>query len=166
MQPHNKHTSHEQHAAQGHPMKHQKPYGRLALMAVLSFISMYVLMYAMVNTFANVLPNVNQVYMAGLMTMPMILIELVVMGAMYMNRRTNAMVVAGLALFFWFIRQQTLVTDRQFLKSMIPHHSAAILMCQEADITDPELKKLCDEIVTGQQREIEQMEAKLKELDK
>ncbi len=135
-------------------------------MAVLSFISMYVLMYAMVNTFANVLPNVNQVYMAGLMTMPMILIELVVMGAMYMNRRTNAMVVAGLALFFWFIRQQTLVTDRQFLKSMIPHHSAAILMCQEADITDPELKKLCDEIVTGQQREIEQMEAKLKELDK
>ena len=105
---------------------------------------MYVLMYAIVDTFANVLPNVNQVYMAGLMTMPIILIELGVMVAMYMNRRTNALVVAGsivsLALFFWFIREQTLVTDRQFLKSMIPHHSAAILMCQEADITDPELK--------------------------
>lgn len=150
-------------------MKDQKPYGRLALMAVLSFISMYVLMYAMVDTFANVLPNVNQVYMAGLMTMPMILIELGVMGAMYMNRRTNALVVAGsvagLALFFWFIRQQTLVTDRQFVKSMIPHHSAAILMCKEADITDPELKKLCDEIVTGQQREIAQMKARLKEME-
>lgn len=31
---------------------------------------------------------------------------------------------------------------------------------------DPVLKKLCDDIVTSQQREIEQMKAKLQELDK
>lgn len=37
-------------------------YGRLLPMAVLSFISMYALMYAMVDRFANVFMNLNQVY--------------------------------------------------------------------------------------------------------
>jgi hypothetical protein len=58
-------------------------YGRLAFMAVLSFLSMYVLMYAMVNTLDNAQPNLNQAYMAGLMTAPMMIIELALMGAMY-----------------------------------------------------------------------------------
>jgi uncharacterized protein (DUF305 family) len=48
---------------------------------------------------------------------------------------------------------------------MIPHHSGAILMCQQADIHDPEIKKLCESIVVGQQQEIEQMKAKLKEIE-
>lgn len=45
-------------------------------MTTLSFLSMYILMYMMVNEFANVYPNLNQLYMAALMTMPMIFIEL------------------------------------------------------------------------------------------
>ena len=53
-----------------------KPYGRLLIMALLSFVSMYVLMYAMVNAFANVFSSLNQFYMAGLMTAPMVIIEL------------------------------------------------------------------------------------------
>ncbi|OWP36679.1 DUF305 domain-containing protein, partial [Klebsiella aerogenes] len=40
----------------------------------------------------------------------------------------------------------------------IPHHSRAILVCQEADITDPEIVQLCDDIVEAQQEEIAQME--------
>ncbi|WP_156466940.1 MULTISPECIES: hypothetical protein [unclassified Phenylobacterium] len=44
-----------------------KHYGRLALMSVLHFGAMFVLMYAMVDAVGNALPNVNQVYMAGLM---------------------------------------------------------------------------------------------------
>lgn len=132
------------HTADPHPHSIPgNPYPKLLLMGVLSFISMYVLMYAMVNTFSNVLPNVNQFYMAGLMTMPMLIIEVLLMRAMYPNRRANALVVAGsavlLVVFFFFIRRQTGVSDRQFLKSMIPHHSAAILMCQEANIQDPEI---------------------------
>ncbi len=47
---------------------------------------------------------------------------------------------------------------------MIPHHSGAILMCREATISDPELKALCQEIIVGQQREIDQMTAKLSQL--
>jgi hypothetical protein len=52
-----------------------RPYGRLLLMALLSFASMYVLMYAMVDRASNALPNLNQAYMAGLVTAPMVCIE-------------------------------------------------------------------------------------------
>jgi uncharacterized protein (DUF305 family) len=146
------------------------PYGRLLLMALLSFVAMYVLMYAMVNTLSNVYMNLNQFYMAGLMAAPMVVIELALMAAMYNDRKRNAaiMVVSLLALgVFWlFIRQQTAITDRQFLRSMIPHHAGAILMCEEAPIRDPEIKQLCGAIVSSQQAEIDQMKAKLKELEK
>src|SRR5687768_11923535 len=51
----------------GAPMK-EHHYRDLLIMAVLSFVSMYVLMYAMVDRFGHMYSNVNQVYMAGLMT--------------------------------------------------------------------------------------------------
>jgi uncharacterized protein (DUF305 family) len=60
----------------------------------------------------------------------------------------------------------TAVGEKEFLKSMIPHHAGAILMCEGADITDPEIKELCKAIHSSQQQEIDQMKAKLKELDK
>ncbi|MDP3682089.1 MAG: DUF305 domain-containing protein [Flavobacterium sp.] len=145
-------------------------YKKLAIMIVLSFIAMYILMYSMVDVFANVIPNINQFYMAGLMTMPMLIIELLVMGSMYGNKKLNiSLLVTGfiaLILFFAGIRQQTAVGDKEFLKSMIPHHAAAILMGKESSVTDPEIKELIKNIITSQQAEIEQMKAKLKELDK
>jgi uncharacterized protein (DUF305 family) len=130
---------------------------------------MYALMYAMVDAFGNVYNSLNQVYMAGLMTAPMIAIELVVMRGMYQDKRRNGLIlggaiVAGVA-FFAFIRWQTQVTDRQFLRSMIPHHAGAILMCEQAPIRDPEIKKLCGDIIKGQQAEIDQMKAKLRQLN-
>ena len=145
-------------------------YGRLLIMAVLSFLSMYVLMYAMVNTFANVYANLNQVYMAGLMAAPMVVIELGLMGAMYSDRKRNIAIAAvslvALGAFWIFIRQQSAITDRQFLRSMIPHHAGAILMCEKAPTRDPETKKLCEAIVSSQQSEIDQMKAKLAELER
>ncbi len=59
------------------------------------------------------------------------------------------------------MRTQGLVGDRQFLRSMIPHHSGAILMCEQASIRDPELKSLCGNIITSQKQEIDQMKAML-----
>lgn len=144
-------------------------YAKLLAMAVLSFASMYVLMYAMVDTLANVYPNVNQFYMAGLMTAPMLSIELALMGMMYTNKRLNALIVAISAIalvgFFVAIRSQAAVGDKQFLKSMIPHHASAILMCRKSPIRDEEIQKLCKKIVAGQQLEIDQMKRKLQEID-
>lgn len=145
-------------------------YGRLGGMAVLSFLAMYMLMYAMVNRFANVYANLNQFYMAGLMAAPMVVIELALMGAMYSDRRKNVLIMAvslvALIAFWLFIRQQTAITDRQFLRSMIPHHAGATLMCEEARIQAAEIKKLCAAIVSSQRSEIDQMKAILAELEK
>lgn len=144
-------------------------YRRLLLMTALSFIAMYALMYAMVDRLENVHPNFNQFYMAGLMAAAMVVIELLVMGGMYPNKKGNVIVIAAsfiaLAAFWTFTRKQTAIDDRQFLKSMIPHHAGAILMCNEAQITDAEIRKLCRGIVLGQQQEIDLMKRKLRELE-
>lgn len=135
-------------------------------MVVLSFVAMYILMYAMVDRLDNVLPNINQFYMAGLMTSAMVVIEIAIMSMMYHNRKLNIIIIvlSLLALIGCYagIREQVGVSDKQFLKSMIPHHAAAILMCKSADLSDPEIKQLCNEIIAGQQTEIDQMQAKLK----
>ena len=145
-------------------------YPRFLVMIGLHFIAMYILMYSMVNVISNVLNSVNQVYMAALMTASMVLIELPLMISMYKSTRLNAVIIAiGTVIFigsFLGIRQQTAVSDRQFLRSMIPHHAGAILMCQEASLQDPEIKALCRNIVASQQSEIEQMKAKLDELSR
>jgi len=145
-------------------------YGRLYLMAALSLISMYILMYAMVDVIGNVYLNFNQFYMAGLMTAPMIVIELALMSAMYPDKRRNALIMAGSLIaalgFFLLIRQQTAISDKQFLRSMIPHHGGAILMCEHASLQDPEITALCQDILSSQQEQIDWMRAKLEALQK
>ena len=144
-------------------------YARFGLMVGLSFLAMYVLMYAMVNTFYNAIPNTNQFYMAGLMTAPMIVLEMLFMGSMYPNKKANAVVVTLglilLALFWLLIRYQVAISDRQFLKSMIPHHAGAILMCDNALLRDSDIKTLCTGIVSSQRGEIELMKRKLEQLE-
>jgi hypothetical protein len=155
-----------EHSVHHTSSKKSAHYGRLLLMIVLSFISMYIFMYAMVNRLENVYPNFNQFYMAGLMTAPMLILELVLMGSMYQNKRLNGLLIAigiGAGLLFWvLIRQQTAIDDRQFLKSMIPHHAGAILMCEESPSRNPEILRLCREIVASQRAEIAEMKGLLR----
>ncbi len=130
-------------------------YLRFAAMILASFAAMYVLMYAMVNAVENALPNNNQLFMAGLMAAAMAIVELAIMGGMYPNKKLNLALV-GVSILalagFWFgLRGQVAISDRQFLKSMIPHHAGAILMCSEAAIQDVEIAQLCKSIVSSQQ---------------
>lgn len=87
---------------------------------------------------------------------------------MFPSRRLNmvlataAVVVFGASLFA--MRSQALIGNEEFLRSMIPHHSGAILMCQEASITDPEIVDLCEQIVSSQRQEIAQMQSILERL--
>ena len=148
-------------------MDHSKPsksaYGMLALNLILSGIVMYLVMFSMIDGWADFRNNINMGYMAVTMVAPMAIIMLATMGGMYGNRALNLVLYALFAVLFLgaflAIRGQTLVDDRQFISSMIPHHSGAILMCRKAQLEDPELQTLCDEIQAGQRREIEQMEA-------
>jgi hypothetical protein len=153
------------HNETSHNGNHGGMYGRLWAMAALSYVSMYILMYAMVDALPNIFNNLNQVYMAGLMAAPMVVIEVLLMGKMYPNKKLNAAAIfASLVFGFacWIgIRAQVGIGDTQFLRSMIPHHAGAILMCNEADLEDPEILELCEGIKAGQQSEIDFMKRKL-----
>ncbi len=156
--------------SKAHEMK-QMPmhWNRLLLMAGLHYIAMFILMYAMVDRFDNIFINLNQAYMAAIMTTPMLLIEIWLMGSMYADKRILATIAAGSVLVFAaafiFIRQQTGIGDKEFLRSMISHHASAILMCEKAAIEDAEVRELCANIESSQQDQIEFMKAKLQELD-
>ena len=90
-------------------------------------------------------------------------VMLLTMKDMYADKRINLMLYALFAIAlvgsFIAIREQSLVGDRQFLRSMIPHHSGAILMCEKAQLRDAEVRELCGQIVQAQKEEIAQMKA-------
>jgi hypothetical protein len=146
-----------------------KPYLRLLEALSISYVVMLVSMFSRVNVLSNVFLSLNQVYMAGLMVAPMLLIMLTVMSSMFKNKRLNAVLfVAGVVLtgLFWLlVRTQAGVGNRQFLRSMIPHHAGAILVCKEASLTDPRIEQLCREIIASQEREIRQMKTLMENAD-
>ncbi len=92
------------------------------------------------------------------------------MSKMYTNKKKNtAIVVSAIVIFvtaFTCLRNQTFISDKEYMQAMIPHHSSAIMTSKHAAIKDPELRKLADSIIASQQREIEQMKGILKRLDK
>lgn len=136
-------------------------YGMLALNLLISAFVMYLVMFSMIDTRAEFFNNLNMFYMALTMVAPMAILMLWMMQSMYPNKRLNVALYALFAVLFIgafaATRFQTLVGDKQFLRSMIPHHSGAILMCREAEISDAEIAGLCANIIKSQREEIEQM---------
>jgi len=61
--------------------------------------------------------------------------------------------------------QKPIVGDILWMKAMIPHHSIAILTSERAAIKDPEVKKLAEDIIKAQRKEIEGMKAMIKRLE-
>ena len=142
-------------------------YKRFAIMAIAMFVAMYLIMYAMIDGLNNLIPNVNNLYMTLLMISAMLLIELWIMKGMYENKKINLGIIiisAAIGIFSWFgIREQIAVGDKEFVKGMIPHHAAAVLMSEKATLTDPELIQLQKNILKTQNEEIQFMKRKLKE---
>jgi hypothetical protein len=160
---------HAEHAVESHGgHEDQHAYKALLIELLIDFIIMYLVMYTMIATLDHFHFNLNNVYMTLMMVTPMAVVMLVTMRSMFKSRRINIAIVAGaaavFALSFAGMRTQAAVGDKEFLRSMIPHHSGAILMCHRASISDPEIVSLCKDIVRSQQAEIEQMEAILKRL--
>ena len=144
-------------------------YLKLGLMTLISFIAMYFLMYQMINSSGDFNFSINQIWMAGSMATAMIAIELIVMAEMYKTALIrNIFIGIGIIatiMLVLFTRYQVAIDDKDSLRSMIPHHSGAILMCSNPKLSDPEIKKLCGEIIESQQREIDEMNAIKTRLD-
>lgn len=119
--------------------------------------------HALIASFDHFYLNINRVYMASLMALPMVMVMLCVMRKMYTNGALNTALYAGAGaaflLIFWLMRTQTPVGNEQFLRSMIPHHSSAIVMCEQGNLTDAAILTLCDQIVKAQRDAIAQMQA-------
>lgn len=137
-------------------------YAKLAAIISVNAVVMFFLTYVTIDTLDHFHFNVNRIYMALLMVAPMVVLMLFAMRSMFQAKTLNLVLYAGFALLFvvifGFVRTQTGVGDEQFLRAMIPHHSGAILMCQESNITDREILDLCVQIVEAQKEEIAEME--------
>lgn len=136
-------------------------YMMLAVNFLLGLIVMYLAMFTMVDGWHDFHNNINMLYMALTMAAPMGIIMLATMSGMYPRRGLNVVLYFGFAILclasLAATRTQALVGDQQFIASMIPHHSGAILMCRESRLTNQELIQLCDGIVRAQRDEIERM---------
>lgn len=145
-------------------------YWRFAAMIATSTVVMFSLMY--LNTYAqeHVLWSETRLWMAFVMGACMAIIMLGFMLSMYQNKVLNIAIFCGAAIVFaialWLVRSQATIDDSEYMKAMIPHHSIAIMTSERAQITDPRVRKLADEIIETQRREIAEMKYLIGELDK
>lgn len=143
------HETTSQHSRGNHG-SHGRPYLMFWLNMLLGLAVMYLVMFSMIDGWIDFRNNLNMFYMAVTMWAPMGIFMLATMPGMFPERRVNIALYVAFALLtagsFWATRSQAMIDDRQFIASMIPHHSGAILMCREASLSDPELVSLCETI--------------------
>lgn len=136
-------------------------YTKFVLMLLLSFIAMYITMYFNTYEIDHVYFSLTRFYMACLGISAMAVIMLLFMLNMYKNKKKNIAIILGSIILFssalTLVRTQTPIGDILYMKAMIPHHSIAILTSKRADIKDPEVRKLADEIIKAQEKEIAEM---------
>jgi hypothetical protein len=136
-------------------------YIRFGLMILTSTMVMFVLMYLNTYAWEHVFFSETRTYMAIMMGATMAIIMLAYMLGMYSNKALNVAIFAGAAVVFavslWLVRSQVTVSGPSYMRAMIPHHSIAIMTSERARIDDPRVRKLADEIIEAQRREIAEM---------
>lgn len=144
------------------------PYIKFSLMILTSTVVMYIMMYFNTYQWEHVYFSETRAYMALYMGAGMAVIMLVFMGNMYKKTKLNLMIYGLSVLMFavgiWGVRSQATVDQVDWMQAMIPHHSIAILTSSRADIEDPRVQKLADDIIEAQKREIAEMQALIEAL--
>lgn len=136
-------------------------YSRFFAMIATSTIVMFALMYLNTYLLSHIFFSETRAYMAILMGAAMAIVMLGFMFSMYPNKTANITIFACSALVFatalWLVRSQITVGEVSYMRAMIPHHSIAIMTSERADISDPRVRKLADEIISAQEKEIAEM---------
>jgi peptidoglycan/LPS O-acetylase OafA/YrhL len=144
-------------------------YAKFIWMLLGSFIAMYITMYFNTYETDHVYFSLTRFYMSCLGISAMAVIMLLFMLNMYRNKKKNIAIILGSLILFvsalTLVRTQTPISDVLYMKAMIPHHSIAILTSKRADIKDPEVRFLADEIIKAQEKEIAEMKAYIKRLE-
>lgn len=160
----------QQHGNQHEHSMKMGNYGRFWAMVGTSTAIGWLAMYLNTYQLDHVFFSWNRVFMAMIMGGVMTAVMMLFMWKMYPRKRVNyavlvvaaALLVAGLGL----MRSQATVADVAYMRSMIPHHSIAVLTSSRARIEDPRVRKLADQIIESQQREILEMKQLVGELDR
>ncbi len=138
-------------------------------MVLTATVIMYGLMYLNTYEWDHVFFSQTRLFMTLIMGAVMAIVMLLFMRNMYTNKRTNTGIIVGsLILFvlsFWLVRSQTTVADVSYMRAMIPHHSIAILTSERANIKDPRVREIADQIIEAQVREIAEMKELLADLE-
>ena len=136
-------------------------WGRFFAMIATSTFIMFFLMYHLIYTLDHAMFSINRFLASLVMGCVMIVVMLSFMWSMYKGKVAKIAIPTVAALAFVSLlllnRNQTIVTDVSFMKSMIPHHSIAINNAMKAAISDPRVRKLADGIIESQVREIAEM---------
>ena len=144
-------------------------YKRFLAMVATSTVVMFGHMYTTVYTLDHVWFSQTKLWMALYMGGTMAIIMLSFMWSMYGDKRKNVAIYAGSAVLIagslFVVRDQTTVEDVAWMKALIPHHSTAILTSERADISDPRVRVLADEIIQTQREEIAEMERLIADLE-
>ena len=134
-------------------------------MILTSTIVMFIMMYFNTYQLDHVYFSETRAYMALYMGAVMAIIMLAFMSNMYKKTKINLLVygisVVMFAVGLWGVRSQATVDQVDWMQAMIPHHSIAILTSSRADIEDPRVQQLADDIIKAQKREIGEMQALL-----
>jgi len=144
-------------------------WGKFAAMIATSVIAMFFLMYQLVYSFEHVTFSMNRLVSSLVMGSVMTLIMLGFMWKMIEGVVIKAAVLVGAVVVGIAIlainRDQTLIGDEAFMKSMIPHHSIAINNARKSDIRDPRVRRLANQIIESQVEEITEMQWLLQDID-
>ncbi|MGQ0433728.1 MAG: DUF305 domain-containing protein [Microthrixaceae bacterium] len=110
---------------------------------------------------AHVQWSETRFFMTWVMGAAMAVVMLTFMLGMHKSKKVNAAMYLGSAVVFagalWLVRSQATVEDTSYMRAMTPHHSIAILTSERANIEDVRVRKLADEIIEAQRREIAEM---------
>ena len=152
------------------PNQKSSPYLKFLFMMLVSFMMMYGIMFLNVAEIDHILLSTTRTYMSLLMVAPMAISMMLFMWGMYENKRLNTVIISGAAIVFIVVltalRTQTPIKDIQYMKAMIPHHSSAIMVSENATFEDPETAELAKQIIEAQEREIAQMKRIIERLEK
>lgn len=144
-------------------------YLKFCAMIATSMVAMFLFMY--LNS-AQVLDHAwfseTRFMMTILMGGTMAVIMLLFMLGMYKNTKLNVLIFIVAILMFGgglsLVRSQITVDDSDYMEGMIPHHSIAVLTSERAQIKDPRVRELADNIIEAQRREIKEMEWLIKDI--
>lgn len=138
-------------------------------MLICSAISMYITMYFNTYELSHVYFSWTRMYMTFIGVGGMAIIMFLFMKDMYKNKIKNASIIIGSLLVMlistYLVRQQIPINDVKWMRAMIPHHSIAILTSNRADLKDPEVKELAEEIIKAQKKEIAEMKKMIERLE-